>query len=438
MEVSDKHLISRCIIKINGKSENPLTLFDTGATGEVFKDKSYALQHNIPFISLIKTILLQGFDGNPTGSGPVTHFVYIPFAPLSYTPQFTRLFITDIPQFFIMISLPWMRSKFTTIKLRPDVSTIIFENFEQTTETIVGPAETFSLAQLGNYQFFTVEKIPDEGEPELPTISSKKEKEVQEIIIPLQEATAPLQEAAIPSNELPPPSETPFEIRMIAAAPFFHVCKQEGVELFSASMKNVEKAFQFKRRTDPVTKLPHEFYEFLELFSEKEANKLPPHRPYDHKINFIKKKQPGYGPLYSMSQGKFQVLKKFLDENLTKSFIRTSSSPAASPVLFVRKPNGSFRFCVNYRVFNAITMKNRYPLPLIQETLDRLARAKYFTKLDIVAAFNKIRMAEGEEWKTAFRTRYGLFESLVMNFGLCGAPSSFQNYRKRHPFPMGA
>ena len=73
-------------------------------------------------------------------------------------------------------------------------------------------------------------------------------------------------------------------------------------------------------------------------------------------------------------------------------------------------------------------MKNRYLLPLIQETLNRLTRAKYFTKLNIVAAFNKIRMAEGEEWKTAFRTRYGLFESLVMNFGLCGAPSAFQNY----------
>ena len=309
MEVSNKHLVSRCIIKINGNSENPPTLFDTGATGEIFMDKSYAFQHNIFFISLIKAIPLQGFDGNPTGSGLVTHFVYIPFAPLSCTPQLTRLFITDIPQFLIMINLPWMKSKFTTIKLKPDVSTIIFENSEQTTETIVGPAETFSLAQLKNYQFPTVEEILDEKEPELPTISSKK-KEVQETTIPLQETIAPFQETAIPSDELPPPSETSLEIRMIATAPFFHVCKQERIELFSASMKNVKKALQFKRRTDPATKLPHEFHEFYELFSEKEANKLPPHRPYDHKINFIKKKQPGYGPLYSMSQGEFQVLKK--------------------------------------------------------------------------------------------------------------------------------
>ena len=137
-------------------------------------DKSYAFQHNIFFISLIKAIFLQGFDGNPTGSRPVTHFVYIPFALFNCTPQFTRLFITDIPQFFIMINFPWMKNKFTTIKLKPDVSTMIFENFEQTTETIVGPAETFSFAQLYNYQIFTVEKIPEEGEPESPTTSSKK------------------------------------------------------------------------------------------------------------------------------------------------------------------------------------------------------------------------------------------------------------------------
>lgn len=80
------------------------------------------------------------------------------------------------------------------------------------------------------------------------------------------------------------------------------------------------------------------------------------------------------------------------------------------------------------RALNAITVKNRYPLPLIQETFSRICRAKKFTALDIIAAFNKLRMAQGEEWKTAFRTWCGLYESLVMNLGLCGAPSTFQKY----------
>ena len=129
-----------------------------------------------------------------------------------------------------------------------------------------------------------------------------------------------------------------------------------------------------------------------------------------------------------MSQRELQILKIFFDENLTKGFIKTNSFPTAAPVLFAKKPKRGFRLCVDYKAFNAITVKNRYPLPLIQETLDRLAKVKYFTKLDIVVAFNKIRMAENEKWKTVFRTRYGLFESLIMNFGLCGAPSFFQNY----------
>ena len=428
VKVSNKHLVSRCIIKINGKSENPTTLLDTGVTGEAFMDRSYALQHRIPFISLIKAILLRGFDGNLTGSGPVTHFVYIPFALPGCIPQLTRLFITDIPQFFIVIGFLWMRSKFTTIKLRFDVSIIVFEHFEQTehtTETITEPTETNSFAQLGNYRPLTVEEIPDEGEPELPTISSQRKKARtfrKKDEIPL------FDEVIVPFVEAPQLFETSLEIKMIATAPFFHVSKQERVKLFSASLKDVEKTFQPKHRTYPAIKLFQKFHEFFELFSEKETKKLPPHRLYDHKINFIKKKQPGYGPLYSMSQGELQNLKKNFVENFAKGFIRTSSSPAVSPVLFIRKPGGGFRFCVNYKAFNAITVKNKYPLPLIQETLNRLARAKYFTKLDIVAAFNKIRMAEGEKWKTVFRIKYGLFEFLIKNFGLCGAPSAFQNY----------
>ena len=117
-----------------------------------------------------------------------------------------------------------------------------------------------------------------------------------------------------------------------------------------------------------------------------------------------------------------------MDENLAKGFIRPSSSPAGSPILFVKKKDGSLRLCVDYRDLNEKTIKNRYPLPLIQETLMQLSKAKYFTKLDIRGAYNLIRMAEGDKWKTAFRTRYGLFVSLVMPFGLTNAPATFQAY----------
>jgi hypothetical protein len=92
------------------------------------------------------------------------------------------------------------------------------------------------------------------------------------------------------------------------------------------------------------------------------------------------------------------------------------------------KLGGGVRICQDYRGLNNVTIKNRYPLPLIRETLDALCNAKFYTKLDVIAAFNRVRIAEGHEWKTAFITRFGLFKSLVMPFGLCNAPASFQHY----------
>ncbi|KJZ71398.1 hypothetical protein HIM_09186 [Hirsutella minnesotensis 3608] len=138
-----------------------------------------------------------------------------------------------------------------------------------------------------------------------------------------------------------------------------------------------------------------------------------------------KETEPPWGPLYGMSREELIVLRKTLTELLDKGFIRAISSPASAPVLFVRKPGGGLRFCIDYRGLNAITKKDRYPLPLIEEALRSLSKAKWLTKLDVIAAFHKIRVEEGDEWKTAFRTRYGLYEWLVTPFGLTGAPATF-------------
>lgn len=210
--------------------------------------------------------------------------------------------------------------------------------------------------------------------------------------------------------------------------------RESGVRVFAASIADINKALAPKKAVDVKSLLPKHYQSYFELFNPKEAAKLPPHRGpgIDHRVELMSKDgqqpQPPWGPLYGMSRGELLVLRRELTSLLEKGFIRVSSSPASAPVLFARKPGGGLRLCIDYRALNAITKKDRYPLPLIRETLNNLSKAKWFTKLDVIAAFHKIRVAEGDEWKTAFRTRFGLFEWLVTPFGMANSPSTFQRY----------
>ena len=116
----------------------------------------------------------------------------------------------------------------------------------------------------------------------------------------------------------------------------------------------------------------------------------------------------------------------FLDENLRSGRIQASKSPMASPVFFVKKKDGSLRLVQDYRKLNDMTIKNSYPLPLISDIVGKLKKAKWFTKLDVRWGYNNVRIKEGDEWKAAFRTNRGLFEPLVMFFGLTNSPATFQ------------
>ena len=174
--------------------------------------------------------------------------------------------------------------------------------------------------------------------------------------------------------------------------------------------------------------LPDRYKDLKDVFSKTRSDKLPPHRPIDHKIELEEQANLRFGPLYKQSEEKLQATKKFLTENLTKEFIVPSQAPFAAPVLFIRKKDGSLRFCVDFCKLNAITRKDQYPLPLIDETLERLREAKIFTKLDIQQAFNRVQMHPDSEDFTTFRTRYGSYKSKVLPFGLTNGPATFQRY----------
>ena len=179
---------------------------------------------------------------------------------------------------------------------------------------------------------------------------------------------------------------------------------------------------------DPLANVPTKFRQYLGIMAKEAADALQTHRPYDCKIDFRLDETPLWGPIYPLSEVELQTLREWLKEMKRTGKIKRSTSTAGFPILFIPKPHGrGLRLCVDYRALNKITIPNRYPLPLMQELQDRVQGAQWFTKMDLKNGFHLIRMREGDEWKTAFRTRYGLFEFQVMPFGLTNAPSTFQD-----------
>jgi hypothetical protein len=154
-----------------------------------------------------------------------------------------------------------------------------------------------------------------------------------------------------------------------------------------------------------------------------------PGMPPDRDIEFAIELQPGTTPIskrpYSMPPAELAELKKQLQELLDKGFIRPSTSPWGCPTLFVKKKDESLRLCVDYRPLNAVTIKNKYPLPCIDVLLDQLVGAKVFSKIDLRSGYHQIKIRASDIPKMAFSTRYGLYEYLVMSFGLTNVPAYF-------------
>ncbi|GBG62856.1 hypothetical protein CBR_g34227 [Chara braunii] len=172
---------------------------------------------------------------------------------------------------------------------------------------------------------------------------------------------------------------------------------------------------------DPtIAKLQEEFKDL----TESPTGVVP--RPIQHMIKIKLDSRTPKGPVYRMSPRELEELRKQLDELLEKGWIRPSSPPFGAPVLFVPKKEGQLRICIDYRGLNAITMKNVEPLPRIDDLLDRVQGYKYFSKIDLKSDYHQIEVHPDDQYKTAFRTRYGHYEFIVMPFGLTNAPATFQ------------
>lgn len=363
-------------------------LLDSGAQGS-FIDSRLTSQHHLPLNPLIQHIRLRMADGQSSSAGPVTHTTHASFSIFDHHESFA-LHVTSLKHHLIILGIDWLHTH------NPAV------NWRQRKISFADPfcnkncRSPYAVSSLSIYLDRLIAALDHETLE--PTVDDYYACQLLADFYDEHHST------------LPATSTIP--------------------DLTCYSLSAAVALHEMNKDESPATPvLPEEYADFAPLFADKEPGVLPPHRPYDHTIPLEPNAKIPFGPLYTQSQKELEELREYIDDNLKKGFIRRSESPAGAPVLFVpKKDSQKLRLCVDYRALNKVTVKNRCPLPLISETLDRLSTARIFTKLDLKGAYNLIRVAEGEEWKTAFRTRYGHFEYLVMPFGLTNAPATFQAY----------
>ncbi|KAE8247514.1 hypothetical protein A4X03_0g7031, partial [Tilletia caries] len=354
-------------IQVSSPSFNPSpanTLLDTAATRN-YVDVEFSHRHSLPLKALVKPTPVIYADGS-FGTEFITHTTTLQIAVSSGPQHQVTFYVTPLRSHHLFLGLPWFKDC---------VATLDFSRLRLTYSVASPTTLSSGLSTSSN-------SSPNSDLPEV-SLSASQRREIFD------------NSSTFPSLSVPP-----------------------------------EHARQLSTTEDSSIRanLPEPYHDYVDVFRKSSADLLPDHRSYDHKIPMQPNTTPPFGPIYSLSEGEHQELRNYLKENLDKGFIRPSSSPAGAPVLFVPKPDGTFRMCVDYRGINNITIKDRYAIPKIDDLLDRIRGSTIFSKIDLRGAYNLLRISEGEEWKTCFRTRYGSYEYLVMPFGLCNAPSSFQRF----------
>ena len=186
------------------------------------------------------------------------------------------------------------------------------------------------------------------------------------------------------------------------------------------------RSLQTKPEKKASEMVPRQFHQYLDIFEKKPSERMPLRKPWDHAIDLNENFVPRKAKLYPCSPTEREEIDTFIDDQLAKGYIRPSKSDQTSPIFFIPKKDGKKCMVQDYRHLNEGTIKTNYPLPLIPELIDHIGDAKLFTKMDLRWGYNNICIREGDKWKAAFTCHRGAFKPLVMFFGLCNSPATFQ------------
>jgi hypothetical protein len=415
---SESKLVFPCTLRLED-SIFPLDVFvDNGCTSFGIISEDFILKNKIPLVSTKFRYIVKLADGSPSPRPITKRTIPLTLAIGSHTETISFL-VADLfcP---LILGLPWLRFHDPKTSWRDLSLTLPTGHFTDTKHISAAAFDAVSSSPSG---------LPVQDAKELPALLALLIKQA-----PADTSTDVTDIDLLNANDFfgyASKNHLPvFACRLDIAPP----APDDESPTVSISAVLTTKDYQESGITTDNRGLPLLYKRFADVFSLKTdpPGPLPPHRPYDLNIEIVKNDDgtpallPTAGKIYPLSPAEEQVLREYLTKALAHGWISKSTSPIAAPCFFVKKPNGGFRLCVDYRALNNVTVKNKYPLPLFADMFPKLAKAKLFTKLDLPDAYHLLRIKEGDEWKTAFRCKFGSFQYNVVSFGLSNAPSAFQ------------
>ncbi len=428
---ASKSLTTECVLSSNEISYSLKSLIDTEAADYSFIDElivQNVYDHlQIESLSLIKLKSIREFDDH-YAKKLITHAIYLNLTVQDHMKRFASMLITRLNQHQMILEKTWMNKIKMTIDMKDD--RFQFSSFKAHIKSSI----------KAHLTVLSSKKIAIEQKSSIFTQILKRS--ISSVVTRLSEKSSSFSKIVKSSNSVNfALSFDSMNIAMIETAAYKSLVKWLNVTTFVIIIDQLLKTARNKSKDVNLQELSHEeilkevkaklsskYHDYLDVFDRAMTDQLFSHRFYDHKIELINERTSSRSRLYHMSDYKLQKMKNYLIKHLNKDFISSSSASYASLILFIKKKDDSLRFCVDYRKLNALIKRNHYSLSLIDETLACIQESKYLTRLNIIVAFNKLRMHSDSEDLTIFITSFDFYKYHVMSFELINDSTFYQHY----------
>jgi hypothetical protein len=399
--------------RTGNRSINKTALVDSGATSN-FINWRLVLRHKITTVPLPQPVIVRNVDNSENVLGKVTHKVFLAMN-INGHREVIRFFVTDLGKDDIILGHSWLRKHNPNIDWREaklDFSRCSWfcqMSMDDKWRRHTAPKADFIAGQRRKPRVHVVKGSPQ-----------KTKKQVR-FTVPLQEDIPTYEDNHLIHRFISTTDPNHDDEFFIAYPDSQEIRRTTQATELAAAENSTKEQKTFEER------VPRHYQSFKSVFEEQASRGLPPRKKWDHAIDLKPDAIPSNNcKIYPLNVEEQKTLDAFLADMLERGYIRDSQSPFASPFFFVKKKDGKLRPVQDYRQLNSLTIKNQYPLPLISDVVDKLKDARIFTKFDIRWGYNNIRIKEGDEWKAAFKTNRGMYEPLVMFFGLMNSPATFQ------------